>query len=302
MNVLITGGLGFIGTQLSIKLLERGNAVTVVDHSPQPRHSTPQGVRYISADTTIRGNWQGEVTAQDAVINLAGASIFSRWSEQRKKLIYDSRILTTRNVVEALPKKEDVLLCSTSAVGYYGFRGDEEIKEGDSPGDDFLARVCIDWEDEAARAAEKGIRVAVTRFGIVLGKTGGALGQMMPLYKYFIGGPLGSGEQWFSWVHMEDLLRAFLFILDNEDIAGPVNICSPNPVRNRQLAKALGRALSRPSFLRAPAFAVRLILGEFGTMLLKGQRVLPAKLLDHGFVFQYPVILEALNDVVKDND
>jgi len=299
MNVLITGGLGFIGTQLTIRLLDRGNAVTIVDHSPQPRPYTPQGVRYISADTTIRGDWQDELKKQDAVLNLAGASIFSRWSQKRKKLIYDSRILTTRNVVEALPREKGALLCSTSAVGYYGFRGDEELIEGDSPGDDFLARVCVDWEGEAAAAAETGIRVAVTRFGIVLGKTGGALGQMMPLFKTYLGGPLGSGEQWFSWVHTEDLLRAFLFILDNEDIAGPVNICSPNPVRNRQLAKALGKALSRPSFLRAPAFAVRLVLGEFGTMLLEGQRVLPAKLLEKGFVFQYPDIEDALNEVVK---
>jgi uncharacterized protein (TIGR01777 family) len=301
MNVLITGGLGFIGTQLSIRLLERGNTVTIVDHSPQPRPNTPQKVRYISADTSVKGKWQDEVERQDAVINLAGASIFSRWNEKRKKLVYDSRILTTRNVVEAIEKEKGSLLCSTSAVGYYGFRGDEELTEGDSPGDDFLARVCVDWEGEAAMAAEKGIRVVVTRFGIVLGKKGGALGQMMPLFKNYIGGPLGSGDQWFSWVHMEDLLRAFLFILDNEDIAGPVNICSPNPIRNRQLAKALGKALSRPSFLKAPAFAVRLVLGEFGTMLLKGQRVLPAKLLDKGFVFHYPDIVDALNEVVKEN-
>jgi uncharacterized protein (TIGR01777 family) len=302
MNIFITGGLGFVGTQLSMRLLERGDTVTIVDHSPQPRPYTPQGVRYISADTTIRGTWQDELKKQDAVINLAGVSIFSRWSEKRKKLIYDSRILTTRNVAEAIEKEKGALLCSTSAVGYYGFRNDEELIEGDGPGDDFLARVCVDWEGEAVSAADKGIRVAVTRFGIVVGKTGGALGQMMPLYKYFIGGPLGSGEQWFSWVHMEDLLRAFLFILDNEDIAGPLNISSPNPVRNRQLAKALGKALSRPSFLRAPAFAVRLVLGEFGTMLLKGQRVLPAKLLDKGFVFQYPDIGDALDEVVKGND
>ena len=182
MNVLITGGLGFIGTQLTIRLLERGATVTIVDHSPQPKPYAPQVIRYIAADTTIGGTWQDELKKQDVVINLAGASIFSRWSQKRKKLIYDSRILTTRNVVEAIEKGKGTLLCSTSAVGYYGFRNDEELIEEDSPGDDFLARVCVDWEGEAARAAEKGIRVAVTRFGIVLGKTGGAMGQMMPLF------------------------------------------------------------------------------------------------------------------------
>lgn len=302
MNVLITGGLGFIGTQLAIRLLERGNTVTIVDHAPQPKAFTPKEANYISADTTVGGKWQDELGRQDAVINLAGASIFSRWSKKRKKLIYDSRILTTRHVVEAIPKDKETILCSTSAVGYYGFRGDEELAEGESPGDDFLARVCVDWEAEAARAADKGVRVAATRFGIVLGKTGGALGQMMPLFKGYIGGPLGSGEQWFSWVHMDDLLSAFLFILDTDDIAGPVNICAPNPVRNRQLAKALGNALSRPSFFRVPGFPVRLILGEFGTMLTRGQRVVPAKLLDKGFVFRYPDIDEALAQVVAGNN
>jgi uncharacterized protein (TIGR01777 family) len=302
MNILITGGLGFIGTQLSIRLLERGNAVTVADHSPQPGPYTPQGVRYIYADTTVRGTWQEEVGRHDAVINLAGTSIFSRWTKKKKRLIYESRILTTRNVVEALPTGNKAFLCSTSAVGYYGFRGDEGLTEDDCPGDDFLARVCVDWEREAEKAADKEVRLAITRFGIVLGKTGGALGQMIPLFKRFLGGPLGSGQQWFSWIHMEDLLRAFLFILDKNDIDGPVNICSPNPVSNKQLANALGKAMSRPSFLRIPAFAVRLIMGEFGTMLLKGQKVLPAKLLDKGFAFQYPDIVDALDEVVRENE
>jgi hypothetical protein len=302
MNVLITGGLGFIGTQLSMRLLEKGNTVTIVDHAPQPRPFTPKEVNYISADTTIGGTWQDEVGRHHTVVNLAGASIFSRWSKKRKKLIYDSRILTTRNLVEALPQEKGVVLCSTSAVGYYGFRGDEELVEGGSPGDDFLARLCVDWEGEAARAADKGVRVAVTRFGIVLGKTGGALGPMTRLFKAYLGGALGGGEQWFSWVHMEDLLRAILFVLDTEDIAGPVNICSPNPVRNRELAKVLGKELSRPSFFKIPAFSVGLILGEFGSMLLKGQRVLPATLLGNGFVFQYPDIVGALNEAVAGND
>jgi uncharacterized protein (TIGR01777 family) len=300
MNILITGGLGFIGTQLSIRLLERGNAVTVVDHSPQPRPYTPQGVRYIYADTTVRGTWQEEVSGHDAVINLAGTSIFSRWTEKKKRLIYESRILTTRNVVEALPTGNKALLCSTSAVGYYGFRGDEELTEDDRPGDDFLARVCVDWETEAAKAANKGVRLAVTRFGIVLGKTGGALGQMIPLFRRFLGGPLGSGQQWFSWIHMEDLLRAFLFVLESEEMSGPINFTSPSPICNEELANALGKVLSRPSILRAPAFAVRALLGEFGSMLLEGQRVIPAKLLRHGFTFHYPEILEALQQFLGD--
>jgi uncharacterized protein (TIGR01777 family) len=298
MKVAITGGLGFIGTQLSARLLERGHHVTVVDHSPKPKPSTPKEIKYVSADTTVPGAWQEEVRIQDAVINLAGTSIFQRWNDKTKLLIHNTRILTTRNVVEAMPGEKGTLLCSTSAVGYYGFRGEEELTEDDSPGHDFLAKVCIDWEKEAQKATDKGVRVALTRFGIVLGKTGGALGQMISVFKKFVGGPFGSGRQWFSWIHMEDLLRAFLFVFDTKDIHGPVNFCSPNPVRNRELAKALGKVLSRPSFLTMPAFVLRVVLGDFGSVLLEGQRVVPAKLLKHGFIFQYPEITGALQEVL----
>lgn len=194
MKVLITGGLGFVGTQLSMRLLKAGNQVIVVDHSPQPRPYTPSEVHYVAADTTMPGAWQEKVAEQNAVINLAGASIFSRWTAKTKRLMYDSRILTTRNVVDAMPAKKGALLCSTSAVGYYGFRGDEELTEEDGPGTDFLARLAADWEREAQKAAEKGVRVTITRFGLVLGKTGGVLGQMIPLFKKFIGGPWAVGD------------------------------------------------------------------------------------------------------------
>ncbi len=298
MKVLLTGGLGFVGTQMSIRLLAQHHEVTVVDHSPRPKPYTPRDVKYVFGDTTKAGPWQAEIEKQDAIINLAGASIFRRWTTDSKKLIYDSRILTTRNVVNALPKKSSALLCSTSAVGYYGFRGDERITEDSGPGDDFLARLCVSWENEALKAADNGSRVIIPRFGIVLGKTGGALGQMIPAFKAFVGGPLGSGKQWFSWIHMEDLLGAFLFILDAQNLAGPVNLCSPNPVRNKELAQALGKVLSRPSCLKTPGFAVKLMLGEFGDVLLKGQRVVPEKLLNSGFAFRYPDIAEALREVI----
>ena len=298
MRVFITGGLGFVGTQLSVRLLQRGHEVTVVDHSPEPKSYTPDQVKYVSADTTIPGVWQEELVKHDAVINLAGASIFQRWNDITKQLIYNSRIFTTRNIVEAMTGEKGALLCSTSAVGYYGFQYDEELIEEDRPGDDFLAKVCVDWEREALKAADKGVRVTITRFGIVLGKTGGALGQMISTFKKFVGGPLGNGNQWFSWIHMEDLLSAFLFVFDNQDIHGPVNVCSPNPVRNRELATALGKELSRPSFFKAPAFLIRLVLGEFGSVVLEGQRIIPAKLLWQGFTFQYPEITGALKEVI----
>jgi uncharacterized protein (TIGR01777 family) len=299
MRVFITGGLGFVGTQVSERLLQKGHEVTVVDHSPEPMPYTPETIKYVSADTTASGAWQKEIVNHDAVINLAGASIFQRWNDTTKQLIYNSRILTTHNVVEAMSEGSASLLCNTSAVGYYGFQYDEEMIEEDRPGDDFLATVCVDWENEALKAADKGIRVIITRFGIVLGKTGGALGRMISTFKKFVGGPLGSGNQWFSWIHMDDLLNALLFVFDNQDISGPVNICSPNPVRNRELATALGKALSRPSFFKAPDFLIRLMLGEFGSVILEGQRVIPAKLLRQGFTFQYPEITAALEEVIR---
>jgi uncharacterized protein len=300
MKILITGGLGFVGTQLSLRFLEKGHAVTVVDHAPEPKPYTPEAVTYVAADTTKQGPWLDHVGRQEAVVNLAGASIFGRWNKKTKKLIYDTRTLTTKHVAAAMSGEKKTVLCSTSAVGYYGFHGDEELTEKDGPGDDFLAGVCVDWEKEAQKVSDKGVRVVLTRFGIVLGKTGGALGQMIPAFKKFVGGPLGSGKQWFSWVHMEDLIRAFMFVLDHDAVAGPVNFCAPNPVRNKDLAKVLGKILSRPSFVKTPALALRLALGEFGSVLLEGQRVLPAKLLEHGFEFRYSQIEEALQDLLKE--
>ena len=234
------------------------------------------------------------------IINLAGASIFSRWTEKNKRAIRQSRILTTRNLVEGIDptRARGMTLFSTSAVGYYGFHGDEELTEGSPPGNDFLARIAADWEAEALKAEEKGARVVMTRFGIVLGKGGGALGQMIPLFRKFIGGPIGSGQQWLSWIHMEDLTEGFLFFLKHPEISGPVNLCSPNPVRNRDLTKGLGKALKRPSFIRAPGFMIKLVLGEFGSVVLKGQRIIPARLLESGFVFNYPDIGKALENIV----
>jgi uncharacterized protein (TIGR01777 family) len=183
-------------------------------------------------------------------------------------------------------------------VGYYGFCGDEELTEESPHGEDFLAQIAVEWEGEALKARDKGARVAITRFGIVMGEKGGVLSQMIPLFNKYIGGPIGSGKQWFSWVHIKDLAEAFTFLLKHPEISGPVNICSPNPVRNEDLAKALGKALHRPSFIPAPAFMVKLALGEFGSVILEGQRVIPKRLLDSGFAFQYPEIDKALQEIV----
>jgi uncharacterized protein (TIGR01777 family) len=209
-------------------------------------------------------------------------------------------VSTTQNIVEGIPHRpqKQFTLFSTSAVGHYGFCGDEELTEESPHGKDFLARIAVEWEGEALKARDKGARVVITRFGIVLGEKGGALSQMIPLFKKYIGGPIGSGKQWFSWIHIKDLAEAFVFLMKHPEISGPVNVCAPNPVRNKDLAKALGKVLHRPSFMPAPGFMVKLVLGEFGSVILKGQRVIPRRLLQNGFVFNYPDIDTALQSII----
>ena len=300
MKIFMTGGTGFVGTYLAGHLVGEGHGVTILtssfDKAPLPR----EGISYVPGNPTIKGAWQKLLPEHDVIINLAGASIFHRWSAAWKENLRQSRIQTTRNLVEALDGKSGsrVIFLSTSAVGYYGFTGDEELAEEAPAGTDFLARLAYDWEQEALRAQDKGARVIVTRFGIVLGKGGGALGQMIPLYKLGLGGPLGSGRQWFSWVHMHDLARAFSFLIAHGEAAGPVNLCAPQPVRNRDLARAIGRVLHRPAFLPAPGFMIRFVLGEFGSVLLKGQRVVPRYLQEHGFAFHFPDIERAVRDII----
>jgi hypothetical protein len=295
MKVFIVGGTGFVGVNLANRLRAGGAEVTVLGHLPgRPRGLDP-GVAVVVGDATVAGDWQQRIPGHETVVNLAGASIFTRWTAPAKELIRRSRILTTRNVVDALPQDGGVTLISTSAVGYYGFHDDEEIGEDDGPGDDFLARLCVDWEAEAQRARERGARVAIARFGIVLGPGGGVLGQMAPIFRAFVGGPLGSGRQWFSWIHVDDLFGALAHLAGRPGSSGPYNFTSPEPVTNRTLARELGRVLRRPALLPAPGFAVRLALGEFGEVLLKGQRVLPRRLLAEGFRFAHPGFAAALD-------
>jgi uncharacterized protein (TIGR01777 family) len=300
MKILITGGTGFVGRQLTSRLVKDGHEVTILTRSLKGAKGSLPGISYLEGDPTKKGSWQEAIKNHDAVINLAGASIFSKWTDEHKKAIRESRVNTTQNIVEGIPTHPErpFTLFSTSAVGYYGFCGDEELTENSPPGNDFLARIAVEWEGEALKAKEKGARVVITRFGIVMGEKGGALSQMIPLFKKYVGGRIGSGKQWFSWVHIKDLAEAFIFLMKHPEISGPVNVCSPNPVRNKDLAKALGKTLHRPSFLPAPGFMIKLVLGEFGSVILEGQRVIPRRLLESGFVFQYPDIDKALKGIV----
>jgi uncharacterized protein (TIGR01777 family) len=301
MKILITGGTGFVGTQLTSRLIRDGHEVTILTRSLKGAKRTSPGIVYLEGDPTKKGPWQEAIKNHDAVINLAGASIFSKWTEEHKKAIRESRVSTTQNIADGIPSHPEkaFTLFSTSAVGYYGFCRDEELTEESPHGDDFLAMIAVEWEGEALKARDKGARVVITRFGIVMGEKGGALSQMIPLFRKYVGGPIGSGKQWFSWVHIKDLAEAFAFLSKHPEISGPVNVCSPKPVRNEDLAKALGKALHRPSFIRAPAFMVKLVLGEFGSVILEGQRVIPRKLLESGFMFQYSDIEKALQEIAK---
>ncbi len=302
MRVFMTGGTGFVGRKIIGTLKKRGHEITVLTRRMSAGTSGNEGVSFIEGNPMEQGDWQEEVAGHDAVINLAGASIFTRWSRSSKEMILDSRVLTTQNLVKALKSGggKETLFLSTSAVGYYGFHGDEELDEESPSGEDFLATVSRKWEAAALDAASLGARVIILRFGIVLGREGGALKQMMPVFRKYLGSPLGSGKQWFSWIHERDLADIYTFLMDQKEISGPINCTAPHPVRNRELTRALGDALGKPTFMPAvPGFMMKMVMGEFGSMLLKGQRVIPRKLLDKGFHFRFPEIQEALADLLS---
>lgn len=300
MKIVISGATGFIGCHLCGHFLERGDAVHALgsravfdDFDGHPDFS------YHQADTTRPGDWQQLLQSADLVVNLAGRTIFHRWTTRYKQQIQDSRILTTRNIAAALPPGCRTTLISASAVGYYGSRGDAELTETEPAGDDFLAHLAAQWELEALKAAASGARVIRARLGIVLGSSGGALSSMLPAFKTFMGGPLGSGRQWFPWIHMADLISALDFLLAHGRENEVYNLCSPNPVQNKAFAKTLGEVLGKPSVMPVPTFLLKMAAGELASVLLASTRATPAKLLASGFEFRYPALKEALENLVK---
>ena len=299
MKVFITGGTGFLGAALTENLLGQGHSVTILSRSSRNR-DLRLGLAYTEGNPTKRGSWQQEVARHDVVINLAGASIFRTWNARNKEAIRNSRVLTTRHLVEAIRQTgKKITLLSGSAVGYYGFRDDDELDENSPPGDDFLAQVVQDWEAEAKRAEEFNARVVLCRIGVILGRDGGALSKMLDVFKWGLGSPLGSGKQWFSWISLQDLVNIFLYLMEHENISGPVNCTSPHPVTNREMTRALGHALHRPTFLPPiPEFLIRGVLGEFSAVFIKGQKVIPRKLLENNFIFRFPEIREAFAHLV----
>ncbi len=298
MKISITGGSGFVGTHLARFLLNNGHQVTAVGSRPAHLGASHDRYTYLGADTTQPGAWQQAVAAADIIFNLTGRTIFKRWLSRYKQEIRDSRILTTRNLVAALPEKSSTVLISTSAVGYYGDRGDESLTESATPGNDFLAELAKQWEAEALAAQAKGARVVVARFGIVLGRDGGALSKMVPAFKSFVGGPLGNGRQWFPWIHIQDHIRALDYMATQAALSGACNLCAPHPVTNAEMARALGNALGRPAAMAMPGFMLKMTMGEVADVLLASQRTLPEKLQTAGFRFKFAHIEQALSDLI----
>jgi uncharacterized protein (TIGR01777 family) len=306
MRVFVTGGTGLIGARLIRKLLGRGDEVLLLTRRyGAARQIVGPECGLIEGDPTRAGNWMQAIADCDAVVNLAGENIFARrWNAAFKAALMDSRLQSTRHVVEALAQKPTraggipKVLVNASAIGYYGPHGDEELTEDSPPGSDFLAEICVKWEETARGAERSGARCVMLRIGIVLDKEGGALNKMLTPFKLFAGGPVGNGRQWMSWVHNEDITGLVLLALDNTDTRGPLNGTAPNPVTNRAFAKALGAALHRPAFLPTPAFALRLGLGEVAEVLTTGQRVLPKRALTLGYSFQYAELGDALRNLL----
>jgi uncharacterized protein (TIGR01777 family) len=299
MNILMTGASGFIGSHLAPRLAQAGHTVSGLSRNPEAASAQVPAI-------TKFFPWRPEelpppeaLERADLVIHLAGESVSGRWTEEKKRRIIASRVDGTRNLVSALTAgRGPKALISVSAVGYYGDRGDAELDEQSAPGTGFLTEVTQAWEREALRVEQAGCRVAVMRLGIVLGTSGGALGRLLPLFRLGLGGPLGSGRQWWPWVHIEDVTRAMESAANNE-WAGIFNITSPQPVRQRDFAHALGQALHRPAIFPTPAFGLRLILGEFSDELLFSKRVLPAHLRSAGFEFHYPALGPALGQLLS---
>ena len=296
MRLIVTGASGYIGTPLCAALLDQGHALTLFTRS-SPRNPNTGTKRWLHWTPGTLRDWDAALDGADGIINLAGEPIAEKnWSGHQRRRIEKSRIDATHSLVQACAKAKvkPKFLINASAVGYYGPHGDEVIAEETPPGDDFLSLLCRDWEAEAVTAEELGLRVVRLRIGIVLGPGGGALTKMVEPFKYFLGGPLGSGQQWMSWIHIEDLVRLIGMLTENPKARGPVNATAPNPVRNKEFAKTLGKLLHRPSWMPVPGFALRLVLGEMADMLLTGQRVVPAAAEKLGFQFRYPNLPEAL--------
>ena len=304
MRVVLVGGSGFIGKKLIDRLLQAHCELTVLSRTPNKVKNSFRAVHAELWDTKTNNALHDVLDGADAVINLTGESIASkRWTRMQKQRILSSRMESTQALIGAMKqmKRKPAVLLNASAVGYYGHVPEGEVTETRAKGNGFLADVCAVWEAEALKAQDFGIRVVLLRTGIVINKTGGALQKLLLPFRLFLGGPLGSGAQWFPWIHLQDEVSGILFAMENEHMSGPVNLAAPESVRMSEFCKVLGGILHRPSWIRVPSRALHLVLGEMaGPLLLEGQNMIPQKLIASGFKFQFPKLEDALKDLLSE--
>jgi len=299
VRCFLTGASGLLGTRLQERLLEGGHELVAL--SRRVRRDDRAGVRWVEGDATTTGPWMRELDGCDAVVHLAGESVAEgRWTAARKRALVDSRVESARRLGEAIRAAEapPAVLVSASAVGYYGPRGEEELAEDAPPGEDFLARLCVDWEAAAHAAGSGATRVACLRIGVVLAPEGGALAKMVPPFKLGLGGPLGPARNWFPWIHEDDVVGLLVFLLE-QPVEGAVNGVASGAVRMGEFARELGRALHRPALLPTPIAPLKLVLGEFAGHLNPGQHVVPRRALEAGYRFAFPELGPALRDCVE---
>ena len=302
MKVAVFGGTGFVGRNLTQALLANGYQVLIVTRNSRRSFTNPGNeVQTLQWQTSLPLSSLGELKDVDAIVNLAGESIGNRrWTNSVKQEILNSRIRITQAIVKAINDGEikPRVLINASAVGFYGPHADEEITEAEEAGQDFLAQVCREWENAAYKVQDDQTRVVTLRLGVVLGKEG-ALKRMLLPFRFYIGGPLGNGKQWMSWMHIRDLTRMMIFVLEHPELNGPLNATAPEPMTMKSFCDIIGHVLSKPSWLPVPEFVLRLGLGQMAEMLLHGQRVVPKRVTDAGFVFRFPKLAPAIEDVVK---
>jgi len=303
MKIIITGATGLIGKKICKSLIDRGDEIIIFSrNSSNAKEKIPGAKKYIDWDYRNPSGWKHEIDGTDAVIHLAGANVSGkRWNETYKKNIFESRIISTRNLVEAIKNVslKPFVFITSSATGYYGDKHDEVVNETSLPGNDFLANVCLQWENEAHFVEQYNVRQVSIRTGIVLSRNEGALKKMLLPFKLFIGGPIGNGKQWFPWIHIDDIVGIYLFSLDNNSISGAVNAASPNAVTMKDFAGKLGKILHRPSIFSVPKFALKIVLGEVADVATASQRVYPKKLIDMNYNFRFKNLNEALEDLLK---
>lgn len=303
MRVVIAGGTGLIGRALSTQLAVEAEPhdIVVLSRAPERSKGLPRGTQAVRWNGRSADGWASVVEGADAIVNLVGVSTLGLWTARRKRRMRESRLQAGHALVEAVARARTrpSVLIQASGIGYYGFTGDTVVTEQSPPGEDFLARLAVEWEASTAPVEEMGVRHVVIRSGLVFSRDGGAFPLMLLPFRFYLGGILGSGRPWFPWIHIVDEVRAMRFLVASGNAHGPYNLCSPDLLTHRELMHALGRAMERPSLLRVPALAVRLVLGQMSTLLLEGQRAVPQKLLDLGFEFRYSAIDAALQELLS---